>query len=235
MNFFDYGLIKSLLQAFRYREPVVEIGSLVVDESMKVFDVRSLLPKKIFYGVDLRHGDGVDIMGDIEGLPFRQHSIGTLLCLDTIEHVWDVHAAFKEIERVLQKDGVAVISSVFNFKIHACPHDFWRFTPEALDGLTTGFPYKILGYQGYRKRPRHVFTVVFGEEYRSQDLKSQIQAFKKLLQRETARDFSVFHRIRHYIAGLFARKPLMDFRYYNNIEIYTNLFDKRYNNLEQNF
>jgi hypothetical protein len=114
-----------------------------------------------------------------------------------------------------------VISSVFNFRIHPCPHDFWRFTPEALDKLTEGFPYKILGYQGYRKRPRHVFTVVFGKGYRAQDLESQIQGFKKLLQEEAVRYFSAFDRVRHAIAGLFARKPFMDFRYYNHIEVFT--------------
>lgn len=223
MNFFDYGLLKSFVQAFRCREPVVEIGSLVVDESMKAYDVRSLFPKKIFYGVDLRLGFGVDIMGDIEGLPFRPHSIGTFLCLDTIEHVWDVHAAFKELGRILKRDGVAVISSVFNFKIHPCPHDFWRFTPEALDELTKGFPYKIVGYQGYRKRPRHVFAVVFGEEYRTQVIEKQIKEFESLLQGAAIRGFSVFDRMRHYLARLFAKKPLMDFRYYNNISIITKL------------
>ena len=221
MNFFDYGLLRSFTQSFRYSEPVVEIGSLVVDDSMKVFDVRSLFPQKIFFGVDLRNGVGVDIMGDIEGLPFRPHSVGTFLCFDTIEHVWDVHTAFKEVERVLKKDGVAVISSVFNFKIHACPHDFWRFTPEALDGLTKGFPYRILGYQGYRKRPRQVFTVVFGEEYRSQDIEKRVMEFERLLQGEATRDFSTFDTMRHYLASLFASKPLMDFKYYNNIKVFT--------------
>lgn len=226
MNFFDYGLIKSFIQAFRCREPVVEIGSLVVDESMRNFDVKSLFPGKIFFGVDLRSGFGVDIMGDIEKLPFLPHSVGTLLCFDTIEHVWDVHAAFNEVDRVLKKDGVAVISSVFNFKIHPCPHDFWRFTPEALDELTKGFSCKILGYQGYRKRPRHVFTVVFGEKYRSQNIEKQTREFESLLQGEAIRDFSVFDRTRHYFASLFAKKPLMDFKYYNNISIKTKLLDK---------
>jgi SAM-dependent methyltransferase len=226
MNFFDYGLLKSCVQAFRCEEPVVEIGSLVVDDSMKAFDVRGCFVEKNFFGLDLRQGFGVDIMGDVGTLPLLPNSIGTLLCFDTIEHVWDIYAAFKEIDRVLKKDGVAVISSVFNFKIHPCPHDFWRFTPEALDKLTGGFTYKILGYQGYRKRPRHVFTVVFGKEYRTQDLDSQIQGFERLLQGEAIRYFSVFDRVRHYIAGLFAKKPLMDFKYYNNIVIHTKLFDK---------
>jgi SAM-dependent methyltransferase len=223
VNFFDYGLLKSFVQAFRCREPVVEIGSLVVDDSMKAFDVKSLFPKKIFFGVDLRRGFGVDIIGDIEGMPFLPNSIGTFLCVDTIEHVWNVHAAFKELDRVLKKDGVAVITSVFNFKIHPCPHDFWRFTPEALDELTKGFPHKILGYQGYRKRPRHVFAVVFGEEYRTQDIEKQKREFESLLQGEAIRDFSVFDRTRHYLASLFAKKPLMDFKYYNNISIHTKL------------
>ena len=214
------------MQAFRCEEPVVEIGSLVVDDSMKAFDVRSCFAKKNFFGVDLRQGFGVDIMGDVGTLPLLPNSVGTLLCFDTIEHVWDVYAAFKEVDRVLKEDGVAVISSVFNFKIHPCPHDFWRFTPEALDKLTDGFTFKILGYQGYRKRPRHVFTVIFGKAYRTQDIKSQIETFKDLLQREAIRHFSVFHRMRHYLAGIFAKKPLMDFKYYNNISIHSNITDR---------
>jgi len=221
MNFFDYGLLKSFVQTFTCPEPVVEIGSLLVDDSMKGFDVKSLFPVQRFFGIDLRGGPRVDIRGDIEGLPFPPHSIGTLLCFDTIEHVWDVHAAFLEVHRVLKKDGVAVIASVFNFKIHNYPHDFWRFTPEALDRFTRAFPYKIFGYQGYRKRPRHVFVIAFGEKYRFQDFKKQIEDFERLMQVEAIRKFSAFDRGRHYFAGLFSRGPLMDFKYYNNISIYT--------------
>jgi SAM-dependent methyltransferase len=222
MNFFDYGLIKSVVQIFQCPEPIVEIGSLLVDDSMKDFDVKSLFPKKIFFGTDLRVGHGVDMRGDIEGLPFQPNSIGTLFCFDTIEHVWDVHAAFREVARVLKKDGVAVITSVFNFKIHNYPHDFWRFTPEALDRFTRAFPYKIFGYQGYRKRPRHVFVIVFGGKYHFQDRKRQMEDFERLLRVEAIRKFSFFDRARHNLAGLLVQKPLMDFKYYNNISIYTN-------------
>jgi hypothetical protein len=77
----------------------VEIGSLVAEDSMKAFDVRSCFAEKNFFGVDLRQGFGVDIMGDIGMLLFLPNSIGTLLCFDTIEHVWDIFAAFKEIDQ----------------------------------------------------------------------------------------------------------------------------------------
>jgi SAM-dependent methyltransferase len=226
MNFFDYGLLKSFVQTFRCPEPVVEIGSLLVDESLKVFDVKSLFAEKQFYGADMRRGVGVDIAGDIERLPFLSHSIGTYLSCNTIEHVWDVHAAFQEVERILKKDGVAVITSVFNFRIHPCPHDFWRFTPEVLDKLTEGFPYKILGYQGHRSRPRQVFVIVFGMEYNMQDIKIQTKRFENLLNEEAVRKFGVFDKARHYFASLLSRKYLKDFRYYNNISTYTNFFER---------
>jgi SAM-dependent methyltransferase len=221
MNFFDYGLLKSFVPTFRCPEPIVEIGSLLVHDSMKGFDVKSLFSEKRFFGIDLRGGPRVDIRGDIEGLPLQSNSIGTLLCFDTIEHVWDVHAAFQEIYRVLKKDGVAVITSVFNFKIHDNPHDFWRFTPEALDRLTRVFQYKIFGYQGYRKRPRQVFVIAIGEKYHFQDRKKQIEDFERLMQVEAIKKFSAFDRGRHYCAGLFSQEPLMDFKHYNNISIYT--------------
>jgi hypothetical protein len=48
MNFFDYGLIKSVVQIFQCPEPIVEIGSLLVDDSMKDFDVKDLFPHKVF-------------------------------------------------------------------------------------------------------------------------------------------------------------------------------------------
>jgi SAM-dependent methyltransferase len=156
-------------------------------------------------------------LGDIERLPLLPYAIGTFLCFDTIEHVWNVHTAFQEVERVFKKDEVAVITSVFNFKIHNYPHDFWRFTPETLDRFTRSFKYKIFGYQGHKKRPRHVFVIVFGEKYHFQDQKRQIENFERLLRVEAIRKFSFFDRTRHNLAGLFVQKPLTDFKYYNNI------------------
>jgi hypothetical protein len=45
-----------------------------------------------------------------------------------------------------------------------------------------------------------------------------IREFESLLQREASRDFSIFDRMRHYLASLFAKKPLMDFDLYKIVE-----------------
>ena len=50
MNFFDYGLIKSVVQIFQCFEPVVKIWSLMVDDGMKFFAGGNLSPEKIFFG-----------------------------------------------------------------------------------------------------------------------------------------------------------------------------------------
>jgi ubiquinone/menaquinone biosynthesis C-methylase UbiE len=97
---------------------------------MKTFDVKSSFPQESFLRLDLRQAFGADILRDIERLSFQPHSVGTLLCIDTIEHVWDLQAVFKEVDRVLRKDGITVISSVFNFKIHRCPRLALRFMSE---------------------------------------------------------------------------------------------------------
>jgi hypothetical protein len=84
------------------------------------------------------------------------------------------------------------------------------------------FKYKIFGYQGHKKRPRDVFAIVFGEKYHFQDQRRQLEDFERLLRVEATRKFSFFDRTRHNLAGLFVKKPLMDFKYYNNISIFTN-------------
>jgi hypothetical protein len=55
MNFFDYGLLKSFVQTFKCPEPVVEIGSLVVDDGMKGFAGGNLSPEKIFFGTEYKN------------------------------------------------------------------------------------------------------------------------------------------------------------------------------------
>ena len=152
--------LQSVLEKYPAREPIYEIGSFRVSGQEKLANMRPYFPVgMIFVGCDIRKGPGVDSIENAEHLSMESDSVGTLICLDTLEHVQDTLQAMREFYRVLIPGGLCVITSVMNFGIHDYPSDYWRFTPEAFrfmlkqfsefevvsDGNPT-FPVGVYGY-----------------------------------------------------------------------------------------
>jgi SAM-dependent methyltransferase len=133
-----YEFVAELADTVRLPEPIVEFGSLQV-ETGQPNDLRGLFAGQTFIGSDMRPGPGVDRVEDLRALTSQDASVGTALCLDTLEHCADPLAACREMHRVLIDGGVCVISSVMFFPVHAYPHDYWRFTPEGMALLLEPF------------------------------------------------------------------------------------------------
>lgn len=57
-------------------------------------------------------------------------SFDIIVCTEVLEHTLNPFAAVNEIKRILKAngDGVALISTPFNFRIHGPKPDCWRFT-----------------------------------------------------------------------------------------------------------
>ena len=124
-------LVSIVVSTLPIKEPIYEFGSLQVSGQEGFADLRPLFPGKEYVGVDMRQGIGVDQILNLHKINLPQESVGTVICLDTLEHVEYPHRALEEIHRVLKPDGIAIISSVMYFPIHDHPDDYWRFTPEA--------------------------------------------------------------------------------------------------------
>ena len=86
-------------------------------------------------------------------------SAGTVLCIETFEHVFEVRRAFDEVFRILQPGGVFVITSPLNFRIHGYPDDYWRITPSCLRRMLEPYAARVSGYQGYQAFPHTVMGV----------------------------------------------------------------------------
>ena len=86
----------------------------------------------------MREGPGVDRVLNIHEIDLASESVGTVLMLDTVEHVEFVRKAMEEVHRILKPSGILVVTSVMNFPIHSHPYDYWRFTPEGLKKLIEG-------------------------------------------------------------------------------------------------
>jgi SAM-dependent methyltransferase len=163
MNRFLNGVARATAETFALPGPVLEIGSYQVSGQEEIADLRHLLPEEEYLGVDVRPGPGVDMVADVEDLPFETASIGTVIALNTFEHVPHFWRGFDEVYRVLRPDGALFVSCPFYFQVHNFPSDYWRFTPEALGVLLEKYPSKILAWQGTRKRPANVWAVAFRE------------------------------------------------------------------------
>jgi len=87
----------------------------------------------------MREGPGVDVILSLHNINLTSESIGTILCMDTLEHVEYPRKAVEEAYRVLKPNGTLIMSSIMAFHIHDYPADYWRFTPEAFKSLHNPF------------------------------------------------------------------------------------------------
>ncbi|HUE25230.1 MAG TPA: methyltransferase domain-containing protein, partial [Solirubrobacteraceae bacterium] len=114
-----YGVVADLVERMELREPIVEFGSMQVEDGQPN-DLRPLFAGRRFVGTDMREGPGVDRTEDLRALRFADEEVGTALCLDTLEHCADPMAACRELHRVVSSEGgVCIISSVMLIGIHA--------------------------------------------------------------------------------------------------------------------
>jgi SAM-dependent methyltransferase len=148
--------VEIVSESLPLNEPIFEFGSLQVSEPKEFSDIRPFFNKKKFVGCDIRNGPGVDLILDLHDIKLPSESVGTVIILDTLEHVEYPRKALKEIHRILKPNGILIITSVMNFKIHEFPHDFWRFTPQGFESLLNHFQNKFVGFAGDEEFPHTV-------------------------------------------------------------------------------
>jgi hypothetical protein len=152
------AFVETASRAVDVLEPIVEVGSYQVPGQEGLADLRSLFPDKQYIGCDIVSGAGVDRIEDFHKLSFADESVGTLIAVETLEHVMDPYLAVREIHRVLRPRGVAIITAPFNFPIHHMP-DYTRFTPEGLARLLGGFVAQAVFAQGDAQNPHTVCAI----------------------------------------------------------------------------
>ena len=146
-------------QTFDCPGPVFEFGSYQVDGQEGYANLRGLFANKSYVGCDMRPGPGVDRVEDVTAISLPGGSAGTVLCIETFEHVFAVSKAFDEVFRLLKPGGIFVITSPLNFRIHGYPDDYWRMTPNCLRRHLEPYAARVSGYQGYHAFPHTVMGI----------------------------------------------------------------------------
>lgn len=93
--------------------------------------------------LDIHKYNNVDIVGDIENLPFKDKSVDGIIIEETIEHLKDPLKAFKEMYRILKPGGILCVVVPFIFYYHESPDDYYRWTKSGLSLLLEVNNFKI--------------------------------------------------------------------------------------------
>jgi predicted SAM-dependent methyltransferase len=113
---------------------VLEVGSYNVNGG-----VRELVT--VHTGIDLRKGNGVDIVCKAEDLlnHFPEAYFDSIVTTETLEHVENWQDCLTTISKVVKPNGwwVCSMASLLKGK-HDYPNDYWRFTPQQIEQLFPG-------------------------------------------------------------------------------------------------
>lgn len=77
--------------------------------------------------------DFIDFECDLNSrLPFEDAEFDTVILSDVLEHIREPKIIWKEMSRIMKRNGHALISVPFFYWIHEAPFDYFRYTKYAL-------------------------------------------------------------------------------------------------------
>ena len=85
----------------------------ILDVGAKNHSQRSLLGNSEYITCDIDSSRNVDVICDIHNLPFSNNKFDLILCIEVLEHVEKPWIAVNELYRVLNFNGVVLLSTRF--------------------------------------------------------------------------------------------------------------------------
>ncbi len=86
----------------------------------------------------MEDGEGVDLLIDMtnefDELNSKLNGIrfNAIFCMSVLEHVSNPFKMCQNITKLLNQNGLVIISAPFSWRIHGYPSDYWRFTPQGI-------------------------------------------------------------------------------------------------------
>lgn len=100
-------------------------------------NAKSTFPELDYYNLDLVENQKLPtIIGDItQETNLEPECFDFIFSSNTFEHIKQPWLAAKEITRLLKVGGLCYISTLWSWRYHPVPVDYWRFSPDCLEFL----------------------------------------------------------------------------------------------------
>lgn len=139
-----------LLQKHGVNSPdvIAEIGGSVGANAGQMF------PNANYSNLDLMDSDKVKtIVCDVtKEIPLDENSVDFLYSNDAFEHISRPWLAAANIVKVLKPGGVAFIGTLFSWRYHPVPGDYWRYTHQGLAELFDGLECLEANFNSFHRR-----------------------------------------------------------------------------------
>ena len=116
-----------------------------------------------YVNLDLFTVPGVDIVADVEQLPFPDGIFQRVECDAVLEHVRHPEQAMREMRRVLAPGGYLHLVTPFCHPFHEYPKDYRRFTIDGLRELAAGLEPVAQGWRTGPTATMLVFAIEYGK------------------------------------------------------------------------
>jgi SAM-dependent methyltransferase len=116
----------------------VKKNTWVLDAGAGEGRLKSYFPQARYVGIDAAVGDrnwdysGIDVLGDLCRLPFKDDSFEEILCIVVLEHTREPGRVLEEFNRVLKAKGHIHLIVPLLWEEHQKPHDYFRFTSHGM-------------------------------------------------------------------------------------------------------
>jgi SAM-dependent methyltransferase len=157
-----YFIRKRLYSEIKQKAPLLQ--GKVLDLGCGLKPYRNLFTNATEYiGVDIENSghdhskEDVDVYYDGDSIPFDDGHFKGLFFSEVLEHVFEPEALLKEMNRVLEKNGLLLLTSPFAWDEHEVPFDFGRYTVYGLRHLLQKSGFEIIEI----KKSGHYIEVIF--------------------------------------------------------------------------
>lgn len=91
--------------------------------------------------------ESIDVFYDGKTIPFQDQTFDSVLCSEVFEHLFELEAILKEVNRVMKPGGKMLVTCPFAWNLHESPVDYARYTPFALEQIFAKAGFKIISQQ----------------------------------------------------------------------------------------
>lgn len=98
-----------------------------------------------YKGIDVKEATEFDyinkdvIFFDGKNIPFNDDTFDGIICTEVLEHVHEYQSLINELYRVAKPGAKGIITIPFSTRYHYIPHDYYRYTPSALEKMFSEF------------------------------------------------------------------------------------------------